>query len=610
MNNVDKIVSNFSNLPVFYLKKPDVSLQRKSQKMLAKALTVSQFIEVLNRSLEQFYSIVVEGEISQSNRYASGHWYFSIKDEKAVLKCVMWRSNLYGLKEAFRVGDKVRLTGKPNVYEGNGGLSFICSKIERAGEGKLYELFLQLKNELAALGWFDQSRKKPIPKVPHVVAIVTSQGGAALRDVLHRLSDRAPYVFPILYHTPVQGEGSAEQIAEALRRANREAKAEVILLVRGGGSIEDLWSFNEKIVAQAIYESSIPVITGVGHETDFTIADMVADFRAPTPTGAAEAAAERKEVLEEKVASQWQRLARGFEALMDRNLQNLAYFSSPFESPERLLQPLRLKLVTADRLRAPALAVLQGRVNASFGRIEAEAAKVRASARADIKYAARSILSPERFLNPFKTRVSAAFLKVSPDFSALQMKLDSVCLSFRSSEGMMLRACRGDVGRCSAFLNAAVMNRLQHANLRLLSFTPRLTYPIVAQARRCAELGQNLNRAIDGLLLTEKKQLKRQTHWLKLGRPKLTDAPINAAAAAMRTAISQSMQMKTLRLQTLEQVWLFLDPKRTALPGTGYVFLNGKPVSSVREVKSGDFVEILLKDGSFDARVGTVKQES
>lgn len=261
--------------------------------MTDKAFSVTQFVDIVNLSFEQFESVAVEGEISTSTKASSGHWYFSIKDEEAVLSCAMFRGKLYSVRGVFKVGDKVRVTGKPNLYPGSGKLTFICSKIEAAGEGKLYELFLRLKNELTALGWFDQSRKKAIPRVPRTIGIITSRTGAALQDVMNRLRARAPYVRVLLYHTAVQGKGAEAEIAQRINKANQDNKADVLLLVRGGGSLEDLWCFNEKIVAEAIVNSHIPIISGIGHETDTTIADFAADFRAPTPTGAAEAAAEK-----------------------------------------------------------------------------------------------------------------------------------------------------------------------------------------------------------------------------------------------------------------------------------------------------------------------------
>ena len=323
--------------------------------MSDKAFSVTQFVDIVNLSFEQFESVAVEGEISSSTKASSGHWYFSIKDEEAVLSCAMFRGKLYSVRGVFKVGDKVRVTGKPNLYPGSGKLTFICSKIEAAGEGKLYELFLRLKNELAALGWFDRNRKKPIPRVPRTIGIITSRTGAALQDVMNRLRERAPYVRVLLYHTAVQGKGAEAEIVQRINKANSDNKADVLLLVRGGGSLEDLWCFNEKIVAEAIVNSHIPIISGIGHETDTTIADFAADFRAPTPTGAAEAAAEKQSVLFYEIDSAWNLLHRSFENQFNRALQDVENESRPFENPQTFLETFRHRLSAVSYLQRPVL---------------------------------------------------------------------------------------------------------------------------------------------------------------------------------------------------------------------------------------------------------------
>ena len=232
--------------------------------MSDKAFSVTQFVDIVNLSFEQFESVAVEGEISSSTKASSGHWYFfNLKTKKRCFPARCFGGKLYSVRGVFKVGDKVRVTGKPNLYPGSGKLTFICSKIEAAGEGKLYELFLRLKNELAALGWFDQNRKKPIPRVPRTIGIITSRTGAALQDVMNRLRERAPYVRVLLYHTAVQGKGAEAEIVQRINKANSDNKADVLLLVRGGGSLEDLWCFNEKIVAEAIVNSHIPIISGI-----------------------------------------------------------------------------------------------------------------------------------------------------------------------------------------------------------------------------------------------------------------------------------------------------------------------------------------------------------
>lgn len=232
----------------------------------------------------------IEGEISNLARPASGHLYFSLKDEAAQVRCVIWRSTALKLAVSPRNGQQLLLRARLSVYEPRGEYQLVVEYAEEAGEGALRRRFEALKARLREEGLFDEGLKRPIPQLPRRIGVVTSPSGAAIRDILHVLQRRFPAVPVIVYPTPVQGEGSAEKIAAALGRASRRAECDVLILARGGGSLEDLWSFNEEVVARAIRASAIPVISGVGHEVDFTIADFAADVRAPTPSGAAELA--------------------------------------------------------------------------------------------------------------------------------------------------------------------------------------------------------------------------------------------------------------------------------------------------------------------------------
>ncbi|NGP53894.1 exodeoxyribonuclease VII large subunit [Thioalkalivibrio sp. XN8] len=232
----------------------------------------------------------IEGEVSNLARPASGHLYFSLKDEAAQVRCVMWRSTALKLAVSPRNGLQLLLRARLSVYEPRGEYQLVVEYAEEAGEGALRRRFEALKARLREEGLFDEAQKRPIPQLPRRIGVVTSPSGAAIRDILHVLQRRFPAVPVIVYPTPVQGEGSAEKIAAALGRASSRAECDVLILARGGGSLEDLWSFNEEVVARAIRASAIPVISGVGHEVDFTIADFAADLRAPTPSGAAELA--------------------------------------------------------------------------------------------------------------------------------------------------------------------------------------------------------------------------------------------------------------------------------------------------------------------------------
>jgi len=233
-------------------------------------------------------SLWIEGELSNFSRPASGHWYFTLKDEGAQVRCAMFRQRNQLARTVPRDGMQVLLRARVGLYEPRGDFQLIVDHLEEAGEGELRRRFELLKQRLAAEGLFDAARKRPLPRLPRRIGVVTSPHGAALHDVLQVLRRRFPAVPVVLCPVPVQGAGAGAQIAAMLEFAGRNAGADVLLLVRGGGSLEDLWAFNEEAVARAIVAAPVPVVVGVGHEIDFTIADFAADLRAPTPSAAAE----------------------------------------------------------------------------------------------------------------------------------------------------------------------------------------------------------------------------------------------------------------------------------------------------------------------------------
>jgi exodeoxyribonuclease VII large subunit len=251
---------------------------------------LTHYLRELFESDELLQDIWVTGEVSNFSRPASGHVYFTLKDSAASLRCVMWRNAVLRQNFTPRDGDAIEVHGAISVYEAGGQYQLYADVFRQAGEGALYQEFLRLKALLEAEGLFAQERKRPIPLKPKRIGIVTSPTGAALQDMLNTLRRRYPLVEVVLAPTPVQGDEAPLGIIAALHDVVRIANPDVIILARGGGSIEDLWAFNDERVARAISASPVPVITGVGHETDFTIADFVADLRAPTPTAAAELA--------------------------------------------------------------------------------------------------------------------------------------------------------------------------------------------------------------------------------------------------------------------------------------------------------------------------------
>ncbi len=266
-----------------------------------KTITVTELTRHIKLSLESnFTNVSVRGEISNFKQHTSGHLYFTLKDETAQISAVMWRSRVGYLGFIPKDGMKVIARGSITVYPPRGNYQLDVVQIQQIGLGDLQQAFEQLKNKLSAEGLFDSQHKRPIPKFPNSIGIVTSETGAALQDILNILSRRQPSIEVVLAPVKVQGSGAAEEISEAIKQFNQFGGVDVIIVGRGGGSLEDLWAFNEEIVARAIYNSKIPIISAVGHEIDFSIADFVADLRAPTPSAAAElAVVDRVNILED-----------------------------------------------------------------------------------------------------------------------------------------------------------------------------------------------------------------------------------------------------------------------------------------------------------------------
>jgi exodeoxyribonuclease VII large subunit len=278
----------------------DQGLARVSTPPGPQILTVSALARSVRDLLEHRYPLLwVAGEISNFTLAKSGHAYFILKDEQAQLRCVMFRSRHQQLDWEPRDGMQIEAQVLVSLYEARGEFQLNVETMRRAGLGTLFEAFLKLRDKLEKEGLFDPAGKRPLPAFPRAIGVITSRDAAALRDVLTTLRRRNPSIAVVLYPVPVQGYRAAEEIASALALAGRRKECEVLLLVRGGGTIEDLWAFNEEIVARALRNCPLPVVTGIGHETDFTIADFAADRRAPTPTAAAELVSpERKRLLD------------------------------------------------------------------------------------------------------------------------------------------------------------------------------------------------------------------------------------------------------------------------------------------------------------------------
>lgn len=318
-------------------------------------LPVSLLVSSARLLIERHLGLAwISGEISNFSRAASGHAYFSLKDDQAQVRCVLFRHKAQLLGFGLQDGMQVEVRATPTIYEARGEFQLNVETVRLAGIGALYEQFARLKARLEAAGWFAPARKRPLPRFPRVVGIVTSVRAAALSDVLTTLERRLPSLPVILYPASVQGSGAAAEIAAAIALANSRAEVDVLIVCRGGGSIEDLWAFNEEAVARAVLDSRIPVVSGIGHETDFTICDFVADVRAPTPTGAAALVAVERAVLLAQIAAfaaRWQRAAvRALEGRMqriDRVSRRLVHPAERLAAQRGRLESLALRLARA-----------------------------------------------------------------------------------------------------------------------------------------------------------------------------------------------------------------------------------------------------------------------
>jgi len=312
-----------------------------------KVFSVAEITRLLKTVLEQTFGAVwIEGEVSNLRRPSSGHYYFTVKDESAQISAVLFRGSQVGMKFQPKDGMLVRVFGQISVYEKNGNYQIIVRQMEEGGKGSLQAQFEALKEKLQKEGLFDVSRKRPVPMLPQHVGVVTSPTGAAIRDILNILTRRFPNLHLLLAPVKVQGEGAAEEIAVAIDLLNERGGLDVLIVGRGGGSLEDLWAFNEEIVARAIARSRIPVISAVGHEIDFTISDFVADLRAPTPSSAAELVVGRKDEFVDMLGEMSRRLAGILEGSLLRIKNRLVAAGSSyvFKEPANVVRNYRQRL--------------------------------------------------------------------------------------------------------------------------------------------------------------------------------------------------------------------------------------------------------------------------
>lgn len=312
-----------------------------------KVFSVTEINRLVKKVLHANFSMIwIKGEISNFSSYSSGHWYFKLKDKEAQVDCVMFARKNHQVSWHPKNGDSVEVQCQISIYEANGKYQLIIDYLQKAGLGELFEKYIQLKNKLEQDGLFKDDRKKIISKVPKSIGVITSPDGAVLRDVITTLSRRNKAVSIIIYPTSVQGESATKEIRHAIQLANIRNEVDTLIVCRGGGSIEDLWSFNSESVAHAIFESNIPVISAIGHETDFTIADFVADSRAPTPTAAAEIVSEGLNEIENTINLNADKMTRLIRDRVNQAIIKVDFFE------KRLISPTKKIINQKDLLHA------------------------------------------------------------------------------------------------------------------------------------------------------------------------------------------------------------------------------------------------------------------
>ncbi len=333
------------------------------------AISVSELNRQVKSLLEHsFMTLQVEGEISNLARPSSGHWYFTLKDDRAQVRCAMFRGRNQQVRFRPKEGDQVVVMAKVSLYEGRGDFQLICEQMQESGQGRLQQAFERLKLQLSQEGLFDASRKRPLPSPARHIGVITSPTGAAIHDILQVLQRRCPSLPVALYPTAVQGNEAAAQIVRALELANRDGRCDALIVGRGGGSLEDLWPFNEESVARAIAASGIPVVSAVGHEVDISISDLVADLRAPTPSAAAELLSPDQSQLQQQLQVLRQRLARQTMRTLDQHRARLNHLRARLRHPGERLREQSQRL---DQLELRLQRALNRRLQHSDQRLEA-----------------------------------------------------------------------------------------------------------------------------------------------------------------------------------------------------------------------------------------------
>ena len=384
------------------------------------ALTVTQLVrtvrEALEANLDEYW---VAGEVSNAHLAGSGHCYFTLKDAASAIRVVMFKSAYRRVRFRLEDGMEVLVRGRVSLYEARGDLQFYAEELEPRGAGALQIAFEQLKRRLASEGLFDPAHKRELPFLPRVVGIVTARGGAGLRDILRILFDRFPNLHVIVRPALVQGAAAAGEIVAAIEDLNADGRAEAIIVGRGGGSLEDLWAFNEEAVARAIYRSRIPIVSAVGHEVDFTIADFVADQRAPTPTAAAQMVVPERTELRRRIQRTRAELAGAMAAVIDGHRRELAHLRARIRDPRTVIRQTRQR---ADDAAADLAAAIARRIAAARARV----AELRAGMRSPAAPLRERRLIANRFAERLAAGVAAALAASRNRLGGAARRLDDV----------------------------------------------------------------------------------------------------------------------------------------------------------------------------------------
>lgn len=340
----------------------------------APAMPVSEFLHAARRAIEgALPELWVEGEVTGFKSYPSGHWYFGLRDSEAQVRCVMFRQDNAHITGTPQDGDAVRVRAKPDIYVQRGSFQLTVRDLQLAGAGRLYQIFAERHREWKTRGWFDDDKKKMPPEWPETVGVVASDQGAALRDVLRTLKTRMPSIRVVVYPAPAQGKDAAPKIADAIAVANQRRECDVLLVVRGGGGIEDLWAYNEEPAVAAIVDSALPVITGIGHEVDRTLADFAADRSGPTPTAAAALASPDAAVLRRRLREAAGALRRATRRHLNERSQQIDWARDRIPRPslfvDRKLEMLKHHAMRLSRAPAHVIETLAGQLGAARARL-------------------------------------------------------------------------------------------------------------------------------------------------------------------------------------------------------------------------------------------------